>query len=329
MLDGALARIDSPDPNILANCFARVCHCTDRDSSAGHSQYALAMPLYSERYFNSRDGLKLYYRDYPGAASRVPVLCLHGLMRNCRDFEALALRIVPGRRVITPDFRGRGRSQYDAIWMNYHPLTYVDDMSALLHEAQLERVIVIGTSLGGLVAMLMAAWRGATLAGAVLNDVGPEIDPAGAARIASYAGRFPPPRDWDEAAEQMKVAFGPALPDFTADQWRRFARLSYVEREDGSPRLDADTHIGDAIRSIPAPPGAVQGMWMAFGALRSIPTLAIRGQLSDVLSVETFERMQREHPRLQRVTIANRGHVPQLDEPQSVAALETFLAELP
>ncbi|HEY0940784.1 MAG TPA: alpha/beta hydrolase [Steroidobacter sp.] len=287
------------------------------------------MPIYSEHTYRSRDGLKLYYRDYPGDPSKVPVLCLHGLTRNCRDFEALALRIMPGRRVITPDFRGRGQSQYDSLWMNYHPMTYADDIWSLLREIGVDRVIAIGTSLGGLVIMLMAAVHAQTFAGVVLNDIGPEIDPVGAARIRSYAGRFPPPRSWDDAIEQMKYVFGEALPDFTDQQWQDFVRLSYSEDSTGSPKLEADPRIGDAIRTIQPPPGAVQGMWLAFNALKDTPTLAIRGALSDLLSTEVFERMQREHPRLQGVTIANRGHVPQLDEPQSRAALEQFLAQLP
>jgi len=284
------------------------------------------MPIYSEHNYRSKDGLQLYFRDYPGDAKRAPVLCLHGLTRNCRDFEALALRIAPGRRVITPDFRGRGRSQYDSMWMNYHPMTYVDDLWSLLREVGVDRVVAIGTSLGGLVAMLMAAVRAQTFAGMVLNDIGPELDPVGAARIAGYAGRFPPPQSWDEAVAQMKVAFGAALPEFTDAQWRDFVRLTHVEDSPGMTRLDADPRIGDAVRAIRPPPGAAQGMWLAFGALRNVPTLAIRGALSDLLSTATLDRMQREKPDLQCVTVPNRGHVPQLDEPQSRAALERFLA---
>jgi pimeloyl-ACP methyl ester carboxylesterase len=287
------------------------------------------MPIYSEHTYRSRDGLKLYYRDYPGDTSKVPVLCLHGLTRNCRDFEALALRIAPGRRVLTPDFRGRGQSHYDSMWMNYHPMTYADDMWALLRQIGIDRVIAIGTSLGGLVVMLMSAVHSETFAGVVLNDIGPELDPVGAARIRSYVGRFPPPRSWDEAIEQTKTVFGAALPDFTDEQWRQFVRLSYSEDDTGSPRLDADPRIGDAVRAVQPPPGAAEGMWLAFKSLRNTPTLALRGALSDLLSVEIFERMQREHPGLRRVTIDNRGHVPQLDEPQSRAALEPFLADLP
>jgi pimeloyl-ACP methyl ester carboxylesterase len=287
------------------------------------------MPIYSEHTYRSRDGLKLYYRDYPGDTSKVPVLCLHGLTRNCRDFEALALRIAPGRRVLTPDFRGRGRSQYDSMWMNYHPMTYADDMWALLRQIGIGRVIAIGTSLGGLVVMLMSAVHSETFAGVVLNDIGPELDPVGAARIRGYVGRFPPPRSWDEAIEQTKTVFGAALPDFTEEQWRQFVRLSYSEDDTGSPRLDADPRIGDAVRAVQPPPGAAEGMWLAFKSLQNTPTLALRGALSDLLSVEIFDRMQREHPGLRRVTIDNRGHVPQLDEPQSRAALEQFLADLP
>jgi pimeloyl-ACP methyl ester carboxylesterase len=144
---------------------------------------------FSEKFYRSRDGLQLYYRDYAGDAGKVPVLCLHGLTRNSRDFAALAAHIAPTRRVIVPDHRGRGRSQYDPHWLNYHPGTYVDDMWTLLQELSIERVIVVGTSLGGLMATLMAAMRPQMLAGVVLNDIGPEIDPTGAARIQSYAGR--------------------------------------------------------------------------------------------------------------------------------------------
>jgi pimeloyl-ACP methyl ester carboxylesterase len=208
-------------------------------------------------------------------------------------------------------------------------MTYVDDMWSLLRELGIDRVIAIGTSLGGLVAMLMAAVRAQTFAGVVLNDIGPEVDLVGAARIKSYAGRFPPPRSWDDAIEQMKYVFGVALPDFTEQQWRDFVRLSYSEDDTGSPHLEADPRIGDAIRAIQPPPGAVQGMWLAFNALRDTPTLAIRGALSDLLSLDVFDRMQREHPGLHRVTVENRGHVPQLDEPQCRAALDHFLAELP
>ena len=283
---------------------------------------------FTENFFRSRDGLQLFYRDYAGDTAKTPVLCLHGLTRNSRDFAALAGHIAPARRVIVPDQRGRGRSQYDTHWLNYHPGTYVDDMWTLLQELSLQRVIVVGTSLGGLLAMLMAAMRPQMLAGVVLNDIGPEIDPTGAARIQSYAGRLPPVRNWDDAAAQMKMIFGLAMPEFSDQQWLAFARLSFDEDDKGAPRLAADSKIGDAIRSIPPPPGATQAMWLALGQLRNIPALALRGAHSDLLSAATFERMQREVPSLVAVTVANRGHAPQLDEPDSLRAIDAFLAGL-
>jgi pimeloyl-ACP methyl ester carboxylesterase len=283
---------------------------------------------FAEKFYRSRDGLQLFYRDYSGDASKAPVLCLHGLTRNSRDFAALAEHIAPTRRVIVPDQRGRGRSQYDTQWLNYHPGTYVDDMWTLLQELSVARLVVIGTSLGGLMAMLMAAMRPQVLAGVVLNDIGPEIDPAGAARIQSYAGRLPPVRTWDDAAAQMKMTFGLAMPEYTDEQWLAFARQSFNEDDAGVPRLAADPKIGDAIRSIPPPPGAVQAMWLALGQLRAVPALAFRGANSDLLSAATFERMQREVPSLVAVTVANRGHAPQLDEPDSLRALDAFLSGL-
>lgn len=283
---------------------------------------------FSEKFFGSRDGLQIYYRDYAGDESRAPLLCLHGLTRNSRDFAKLAEHIAPARRVLVPDQRGRGRSQYDPNWLNYHPGTYMEDMWTLLRELSVERVIVIGTSLGGLMAMLMAATRPQALAGVVLNDIGPEIDPVGVARIREYAGRLPPVRSWDDAAAQMKMTFGLAFPDYDEQRWREFARNSFDQGDDGVPRLAADPKIGDAVRSIPPPPGAVQAMWLAFGQLRNVPALALRGAHSDLLSAATFERMQQELPGLVAVTVSNRGHAPQLDEPDSLRAIDAFLAGL-
>jgi len=259
---------------------------------------------------------------------KAPVLCLHGLMRNSRDFVELAEHIAPTRRVIVPDQRGRGRSQYDAQWMNYHPGTYVEDMWTLLGELSIPRVVVIGTSLGGLMAMVMAATRPQQLAAVVLNDIGPEIDPVGVARIQSYAGRLPPVRNWDDAAAQMKMTFGLAFPEYDEQQWRVFARKSFDEDEGGVPRLAADPKIGDAVRAIPAPPGITQAMWLAFGQLRNLPALALRGATSDLLSAATFERMQHEVPGLVAVTVPNRGHAPQLDEPDSLRSIDAFLSGL-
>jgi pimeloyl-ACP methyl ester carboxylesterase len=209
--------------------------------------------------------------------------------------------------------------------MNYHPGTYLGDMWRMLRELSVEQVVLIGTSLGGWMAIMMAATQPQKVAGVVLNDIGPELDPVGVARIQSYAGRLPPVRTWDDAAEQMKTVFGAAMPDYDERRWHEFARNSFDEGDDGVPRLAADPKIGDAVRSISPPPNAAEAMWLAFAQLRGVPTLALRGAHSDLLSAATFERMQREVPNLVAVTVPNRGHAPQLDEAESLRAIDEFL----
>ena len=280
-----------------------------------------------DRHYASADGLRLYYRDYPAdAAGRLPVLCMPGLTRNCRDFESTALRLQRTRRVLTPDLRGRGRSQPDPNWRNYHPGTYLADLTLLLADAGVPRVVLLGTSLGGILSMLMAATAPHVPAAVILNDIGPEVDPAGAQRISSYVGRHAPVRDWAGAAAQMRAMYQVAMPDAEESDWMAFARRSYTE-VDGVPQLDVDPGIGEAVRAAPA--GAAPDLWPVYASLRPLPALAIRGELSDVLSQATFDRMAREKPDLRRVTVARRGHPPLLDEPECIAAIDAFLATVP
>ncbi len=281
---------------------------------------------WQDRYFASNDGLRLHYRDYAAAEpGRVPVLCLPGLTRNCRDFETVAPRIQRTRRVLCADLRGRGLSQHDPNWQNYHPGTYVTDVARLLADAGVPRVIILGTSLGGILAMLVAATTPQVLVGVILNDVGPEVAAEGLRRISTYVGKSPQVGSWAEAAMQAKATYGLAWPDASDDDWMNFARRSYTEVE-GMPRLAMDPMIGEAVRAAPA--GAAPDLWPVFGALKPIPTLALRGAISDVLSQQTFDRMATEKPDLVRVTVAGRGHPPMLDEPVSVAAIDAFLARL-
>jgi pimeloyl-ACP methyl ester carboxylesterase len=281
---------------------------------------------WQDRYFTSADGLPLYYRDYPSeAAGRVPVLCLPGLTRNSRDFESIAPRLRRSRRVLCADLRGRGLSQHDPNWKNYHPGTYVGDVAALLEDAGVSKVVILGTSLGGILAMLIAVTAPQLLAGAILNDVGPEVAAEGLKRISSYVGKSGPVSNWADAAAQARATYGLAWPDATDADWLAFARRSYTE-VDGVPRLAMDPMIGEAVRAAPA--GAAPDLWPVFGALKPVPTLALRGAISDILSQETFDRMAREKPDLVRVTVAGRGHPPMLDEPDSVRAIEDFLARI-
>jgi pimeloyl-ACP methyl ester carboxylesterase len=274
-----------------------------------------------------RDGLRMYCREFGSQhRSRPALLCLPGLTRNSRDFEALATSLADRWRVLTPDLRGRGRSDHDPNWQQYQPMTYVADIGELLQQRGESRVVVVGTSLGGLLAMLMAALHPAALAGAVLNDIGPELDPRGLARIASYVGKLPPVSTWDEAAAQSRFVNGAALPDFTDEDWHRFARATYRDDGAGRPVLDMDPRIGDAMREAPA--GAAPDLWPLFGMLEHVPVLAIRGETSDILSPETFARMRAIKPDLRTLTVARRGHAPTLDEPESRVAIRGFLESL-
>jgi pimeloyl-ACP methyl ester carboxylesterase len=253
------------------------------------------------------------------------VLCLPGLTRNSRDFESIAHRMRRSRRVLCADLRGRGLSQHDTDWKNYHPGTYAGDIAMLLRDAGVSKVIILGTSLGGILAMVVAATTPQVLAGVILNDVGPEVAAEGLKRISTYVGKSAPVSSWAEAAEQARNTYGLAWPDATDADSLGFAKRSYTI-VDGVPRLAMDPMIGEAVRAAPA--GAAPDLWPVFGALKPIPTLALRGALSDVLSQQTFDRMALEKPDLVRVTVARRGHPPMLDEPDSVAAIDSFLARL-
>ncbi|MFP4003097.1 MAG: alpha/beta fold hydrolase [Alphaproteobacteria bacterium] len=279
---------------------------------------------FEERFYRSVDGLKLYYRDY-GGGSGVPVLCMHGLTRNSKDFEDLAPHLAAGRRVLAADVRGRGRSERDPDYMNYHPGTYVEDMWRLMDDAGVARAVLIGTSMGGLMAMVMAAMKPERVAGMVLNDVGPEIDPAGLERISSYAGKMPDVNTWEEAAEAIAEVNRAALPHLTPDDWMRFARRTFREDETGRPVPDYDPAIGKALEEAGAAPA---DLWSVFDALKNVPMLVIRGALSDILAQKTVEAMKARKPGLEVAIVPGVGHAPMLDEPEALQALEAFLVRI-
>ena len=281
---------------------------------------------FREVYYAAADGLRLYARIYEPAGSEAPaVLCLPGLTRNSRDFEVLAPHLAHRYRVLCPDLRGRGYSQRDSSCQNYQPATYIADILELLKTLSVPRVAIIGTSLGGLLAMMLAASKRAMVAGIVLNDIGPEIDPAGLARIRGYAGQLSPVRTWPEAVAQLQSVHGRAWPGLDDAAWLRLARRSYRETANGNPILDYDPGVGAALRAAPEQPADLWPLWAAVGP---VPALAIRGELSDILSTATLERMQREKPDLVRRIVARRGHVPLLDEPDCLPAIDAFLARL-
>ena len=280
----------------------------------------------TERHFESHDGLRLFYRDYDGDAARCPVICLPGLTRNSRDFEDFAPHVAPGRRVLSPDLRGRGFSERDPEWRNYNPDTYVRDIWTLMDGLGIERVVLVGTSLGGLMSMTMGGQHPERIAGIVLNDVGCEIAPEGLARVMSYAGRLEAVDDWAGAAAQAKAVYGLAMDDIDEAMWLRMARRGYREDASGRPVIDADPNIGLALREVGA---TATDPWASFETLGEMPVLMLRGEHSDILSRDIVERMREIKPDLQVVEIANRGHVPLLDEADSLSAIDGFLERLP
>lgn len=278
---------------------------------------------YVERRYSAQDGLSLAYREYGEVnARRTPLLCLAGLTRNAKDFHDFAMRHKDERRVLSPDYRGRGRSDWDQDHRNYQPATYVRDVQHLLAASNAHRVVIVGTSLGGILAMMMAVAQPAALAGVVLNDIGPEIDPAGVARIRKYVGKPVALADFDAAAARLEELFGDAYPDLAPEAWRAMAECMFRPGDDGRPVLDYDLAIARAFEE--AEPAG--DMWPLFGALENIPTMVIHGRRSDLLSAATVDKMVAAKPDLIRVEVPNRGHVPLLDEPECAAALDQFLA---
>lgn len=278
----------------------------------------------TDYFYDSSDGLRLYGRVY--AARRgggLPVLCLPGLTRNSRDFVALALHLCEQHEVLAADLRGRGRSDWDPDPSHYQLLNYVQDAFSLLDSRKVKRVIVVGTSLGGLMAMVMSASHPERIVGVVLNDSGPEFDPVGIRRIAGYAGKLPPVSSWAQAAEQAKSTYGLALPGLSDEEWLAFAQRGYRESSAGVPVPDVDPKIAEAFKS---PTPAPIDLWPLYAQIKSVPMLVIRGALSDLLSAATVARMVREKSDLQHVTVPNRGHTPLLDEPECLTAIDAFLA---
>jgi pimeloyl-ACP methyl ester carboxylesterase len=298
----------------------------ERGARARRARHALRM--WQTRSFRSSDGLTLSYRDYAGppGVGPAPVLCLPGLTRNARDFESLALELARARRVISPDLRGRGRSAHDSNAANYHPGTYLRDVLELLAAADAPRVLAIGTSLGGLLTLLLAGANPVALAGAVLNDIGPVIEEAGLARIRGYVGKAGTMRTWQEAAAACRAANGAALPDLDDADWLAFAQRTCVATPDGDVRFDYDPQIAAPLAASGAAP-AVSDPWSLWAPLASVPTLVIRGAHSDILSAATLAEMQRRKPDLLAVTVPNRGHAPLLDEPLALAAIREFTAK--
>jgi pimeloyl-ACP methyl ester carboxylesterase len=282
-------------------------------------------PEWREHRIASSDGVELYARDYGADVDdQPPVLCLAGLTRNSRDFHDLAIRLRARRRVIAPDYRGRGHSGWARDWGTYRLDVELSDVVALLDHLAVPRVVLVGTSRGGLIAMLMAASHKARLAGVLLNDIGPRLEKAGLMRIASYLGQPPAGTTWEEAAQGLKASQH-GFESLSEGEWMAFARRVYRD-EGGRPRLDYDPALAHTFPSREAiEAGPQPELWGLFGALAGLPVTLLRGEHSDLLSESTVILMAAALPAVEAITVPGRGHAPFLDEPESLAAIERLL----
>jgi pimeloyl-ACP methyl ester carboxylesterase len=281
------------------------------------------MAGWSDGYWSSGDGLKLHYRDYAGSASRPPIICIPGLTRNARDFEGVAARLAGDWRLICVELRGRGESGHARDATTYVPKTYLQDIEALIADLALDRFILFGTSLGGLITVLLAASGKARIAGALLNDIGPVIETSGLEHIRGYVGRSRDWPTWLHAARFLAEAQSDRYPDWQIDQWLTYAKRLCKLTPGGRIVFDYDMRIAEPFKL----PSGESGfdLWPAFRALDGIPSLIVRGEISDLLSAETVEKMKAEVPSMESVTVPRVGHAPTLDEPEAVAAIEALL----
>lgn len=260
---------------------------------------------------------------------RTPIICLHGLTRNARDFDDLIPVLAADRNVAALTFRGRGASDYDPDFRAYHPFHYRNDLFAAMDTLCVSEAILLGTSLGGIVSMLAAEARPDRVRAVVVNDVGPALAPEGIARIAGYVGKSPAGADasvadFDAATAAIRVINEIAFPGRDDGFWRAFATRTFRQRADARWVLDYDPAIARALAEV----GAAPDLWAAFASLKSIPTLVIRGALSDLLSPQIVADMRTVHPRFDYCEIANVGHAPTLTEPDALSAISAFLANL-
>ncbi len=294
------------------------------------------MSTFTPISYTSSDGLALYARDYPAAgadgrvAAQLPVICIHGLTRNSADFDELAPELAAmGRRVIAVDVRGRGHSERDPNPANYNPVVYAGDIIKLMDDLGLARAIFVGTSMGGLITMTLAARRLDLIAAAVLNDVGPVLSVRGLQRIAGYAGRCNALGSWDDAAAYLRDINACAFPDNSSEEWGKWARRAFEQKDDGQLALRYDPNIATAIQTGKLRPTSLAAR-MAFRRLaRRRPTLLVRGALSDLVEPEQAQWMRKAAPEMQYAEVPNIGHAPMLTEPEALDAIRAFLAKQP
>jgi pimeloyl-ACP methyl ester carboxylesterase len=284
---------------------------------------------YAARFVTAQDGLKLHARCYgPRHGTALPVVCLPGLSRTAADFHPLAVALAQNperpRRVLALDYRGRGRSEWDRDPANYTPQVELGDVLAVLTALGVGPAIVVGTSRGGILAMMLAALRPTALAGLVLNDIGPVIEPKGLMRIKGYVGKLPRPKSFEDGAEILRRLFDTQFPKLTTEQWLAGAQRAWEDRN-GKLVPSYDVRLARTLDRI-SPERPLPSLWKEFDALSRVPVMVVRGANSDVLSPETLAAMRARRPDLDVLEVADQGHTPLLAEPPTLARVARFVA---
>lgn len=284
------------------------------------------MQNYSDYWYQSSDGLRLYARQYGNESADRTIICIPGLTRNSADFAPLCEHLADGYRIFAVDLRGRGSSDYDPQPENYHPGSYAADIISLLDDLALPSAIIIGTSLGGLVSMVLAATALERISAVIMNDIGPEADQTGIDRIKAYVSKPSSVSNWVDAVAKTKLIQGQEYPEFSDQDWINFSKNLYRENSGGQPVLAYDPAIAQLLiqpSDQPAP-----DLWPLFTLLSNTPMLLLRGELSDILSPHCVSRMCELKPDIQFLEIANCGHAPLLSEASALHAIDDFLAKL-
>jgi len=281
----------------------------------------------SSTFISAADGLRLHVRCYGRrSAQATPVICLPGLSRTEADFERLALALSEGphaRRVLALDYRGRGLSQYDRNPANYSLPTELADVIAVVTALDASPAIFVGTSRGGILTMLLAAVRPTAIVGAVLNDIGPVIEPQGLMRIKSYVGKLTQPRSFEEGAEILRRLFGSQFPALGPDDWLASAYRAFKE-EKGRLVTTYDVKLATTMNGVDGG-RAVPPLWKEFDALGTVPVMVIRGGNSDILSAATVDAMRARRPALETLEVPDQGHAPLLAEADTIARITEFV----
>ena len=285
----------------------------------------------ASRHATSSDGLRLHYRDVGrGDAGALPVVCLPGLTRTAIDFDVLAAHLSGGggggrqRRVLSLDYRGRGGSDHDPDASHYSLPVEAGDVLAVLADAGVAEAVFVGTSRGGLITMVLSTVRPEIIRGAVLNDIGPVLEPAGLERIRGYVGRSPAPKDWDDAVRTIKGYAGVQFPGLSDEDWLYFAHTTYAE-QGGVPSSHYDPALTEALRALD-PTQPIPALWPQFAGLSAVPVLVVRGATTDLLSEETVAEMMRRHPDCALLTVPGQGHAPLLNDAATLARIAAFAA---